>query len=75
METHKANTTIMTMRCVRACGLNSLEDYFNIRALDIWEENVTTRQEILTEHVCSLGFWDVREGVTLRRLRVHMIIV
>ena len=26
-------------------------------------------REILTEHIRSLGFWDIKEGVTLRSLR------
>ena len=34
----------------------------------LWEGNVTTRRNIQTEHIHFVGFWDIREGVTLRRL-------
>jgi hypothetical protein len=51
------------------CGLNSLIDYDNVKTHDIWEKNMTTRREIHTEHIHSLGFEDRREAVTLWRLR------
>ena len=43
-------------------------DYFNAEIHDIWEGNMTTRREIKTKNNCSLEFWDIREGVTLRRM-------
>ena len=52
---------------VRACNLKSLV-YFNVKTHNIWEGNVTIRNEISIENICSLGFWDLREGMILRRL-------
>jgi hypothetical protein len=40
---------------------------WNVKTHDLWEGNVTTMSEIKTENICSLGFQDIREGVTLRR--------
>ena len=54
--------------CVRACGLNSLVVYFNVKTHDVWEGDMPTRSEIQTKKIYSLRFWDIREGVTLRRL-------
>jgi hypothetical protein len=51
---------------VRVCGLKSLVDYFNVKTCDVWEVNVTTRREILIEKICSLGFKDIREGLTIK---------
>ena len=45
--------------------------YCNIKTYDIWEGNVTTRTEISFENIRSRGFWDIREGVALRRLILH----
>ena len=45
-----------------------LVGYFNVKTCDIWEVNMTTRREIWTKHIHSLGFGDVREEVTLWRL-------
>ena len=42
--------------------------YFIVRVCDVWEGNVTTRREIYTEHICSLGFRDIREGAALQRV-------
>ena len=45
---------------------------------DVWEEHVIIRSEVETENVCFLGFQDIREGVTLRRLilwRLEYILV
>ena len=35
---------------------------FNVKSRDVWEGNMTTRWEIQIEHICSLGFQDIREG-------------
>ena len=47
-------------------------DYVCVKTHDIWEENVM-RREIKTEHICTLGFWDKREGVTLQRMTLHRL--
>ena len=41
---------------------------FDVKTRDMWKENMITRSEIQTENTCSLGFWDIRKGVKLRRL-------
>ena len=48
--------------------LHSLTVYFNVKPHDIWEGNVTTRREIAIDNVWSLCFWDISEGLTLRRV-------
>lgn len=35
---------------------------------DVWMGNVITRSKIWIENICFLGFGDIREGVTLRKL-------
>ena len=45
---------------------------------DIWEGNVTTRRTVWVENIRSLGFWDIREGVTLKEgniAKVRMYVV
>ena len=59
---------MMTTWCVQACGLNTLVVYFNVETHVYERRNVTIRSEIETMNIRSLGFRDVREGVTLRRL-------
>lgn len=51
---------------MQTCDLNYLMDYFNVKICAIWEGIATTRREILIEHMCSLGFQDMREGMTLQ---------
>ena len=68
MKLHKVDIAILTTWCVQACGLISSTAYFIVKSHDIWEGNVTIWSEIQTKHNRSLGFWDIREGVTLRRL-------
>ena len=46
---------------------------FKVETCDAWEVAVTLRGEIQTKNTCSLGFWDIREGVTLRRLILHIL--
>ena len=41
---------------MRACDLKSLMVYFNVKTYNIWKGNVTTKSEILTEDIRSLGF-------------------
>ena len=54
--------------CARACGLDSLVVYFNVKLRDIWEGNMTIRSEIWTEDIHPLGFQDIREGITFKGL-------
>jgi hypothetical protein len=46
---------------------------FNDKFCDIRERNVTIRSEILTTNICSLGFRDIREHVTLWRLILQIL--
>ena len=55
----------MTMCCAQVCDVNSLVPYLNVINCDIWEGNVTTRGEILIEHIHFPVLWNIREGVTL----------
>ena len=57
---------MMTMWCVPVCGLNSLVDHFNVWTYDVWKGNVTIEREIETKYSHSLGFWDIRERMTLQ---------
>ena len=34
---------------------------------------MTIRREISTNHICSVGFWDIREGVTLQRVTLQSL--
>ena len=58
---------------MRGCGLTSLLVCINEKNCDIRERNVTIRSEIWTMNICSLGFWDIREWVTLWRLILHSL--
>jgi hypothetical protein len=49
-------------------GLTSRVVCINDNFCDIRERNVTIRSEIWTTNIRSLGFWDIREYVTLWRL-------
>ena len=51
--------------------LTSLMDKFNFKIYDVWKENMTTKRE----HIHPLGFWDIREGVTLRWFRCSYRVV
>ena len=59
--------------CERECGLRSLADYLDVKSRDVWEGNVTRRGEIYIEHIRSLGFRDIIEGVTIRRLVLRRV--
>ena len=58
-------------------GLGSSVVYFNVKMCDIWEGKKITRSKNYIEIIRSLRLWDIREGVTLRRLilefRVHLL--
>ena len=56
------------MWCVWVYDVNSLVDWLNVKTCDIWEENVTIRKEVKTEHILSIGFRDIIEGVSLQML-------
>jgi hypothetical protein len=58
---------------MRTCGLNSLVFYLYVEIHDIWERNMTIRNEIQTKITRSLGFQDLREGVTLGRLMLRSL--
>ena len=47
---------------------NNKSIHLNVKALDIWEGDVTIRSEIYYENILSLGLHDISEGLTLRRL-------
>jgi hypothetical protein len=64
----KVTLHMLTHGTMRGCGLTSLVVCINDRFRDIRERNVTIRSEIWTTNICSLGFWDIRECVTLWRL-------
>ena len=55
--------------------LNSLMVvHFNVKTRDIYgNRNVTTRSEFSLENIRFLGYWDIKEGVTLRTLIVWRI--
>jgi hypothetical protein len=53
--------------------LNSLVVYFNVKCYNIWERNATIRSKIKIESTHSLGFGEIREEVTLRRLIVQSL--
>ena len=53
---------------MRACALNSLVVYSNVKTHDIGEGSMITWSEIQTENICSFRVWDIREGVSFRRL-------
>ena len=64
----KKTLHMLTHGAMRGCGLTSLVVCNNDKFHDIRERNVTTRSEIWTTNICSLGFRDIRECVTLWRL-------
>ena len=59
MEHHKVGIVIMTTRCFWF-------EFFGGQCQNLG--NVTTRRDIRIEHIHSLGFHAIREGVTLRKL-------
>ena len=53
------------------CKLTSWVVCINDKFRDIRERNVIIRRDIWTTNIPSLGFWDIREYVTLWRLILH----
>ena len=53
---------------MRACGLNFVVVYFDVKTHGIWEGDVITRSEFQNKNIHFLGFWDIRGEVTLRGL-------
>ena len=56
---------MLTHGAMRECDLTSLVVCSNDKFCDIRERNVTVRSEIWTTNIRSLGFWDIRECMTL----------
>ena len=61
----KKTLHILTYGTMRGCGQNSLVVCIHDKFHDIRERNVTIRSQIWTTKIHSLGFWDIRECVTL----------
>ena len=61
----KVTLHMLTHGIMRRCGLTSWVVCINNKFCDARERNVTIRSEIWTMNIHSLGFWDVREYVTL----------
>jgi hypothetical protein len=57
---------ILTHGAMRGCGLTAFMVCINDKIRDIRERNVTTRSE--RTEICSLGFREIREWVTLCRM-------
>ena len=68
-EKKKQTLHILTHGAMWWCGLTSLVDCFKDILRDIRERKVTTRSEIWTTNIRSLGFRDIREWVILWRLK------
>jgi hypothetical protein len=66
----KVTLHMLTHGTMWGCGLTSLVVCINDKCCDIRERNVTIRSEIWTRFMCSLGFHDIRECVTLWRLKL-----
>ena len=64
----KKTLHMLTHGALRGCGLTSWVVCINDKFCDIRKRNVTIRSEIWTMNICSLGFRDIREYVTLWRL-------
>jgi hypothetical protein len=64
----KVTIHMLTHGTMRGCALTSLVACINDKFCDIREGNVTIRSEMWTTSIRSLGFWDIRECVTLWRL-------
>ena len=64
----KVTLHMLTHGAMRGYGLTSWVVCINNKLCDTWEGNVTTKSEIWTMNIRSLGFRDVRGCVTLWRL-------
>ena len=67
-KSKKVALHMLTHDAMWGCGLTSLMVCSNDKLHDIRKHNVTIRSEIWTTNICSLGFRDTREYVTLWRL-------
>jgi hypothetical protein len=56
---------MLTHGAMQRCGLVYVINSINDKFRDIRQRKVTTRREILTTNIHSLGFRDIRERVTL----------
>ena len=63
---------MMTTRCKRTCNLNSLMNYFDVKIHDIWEGHMTTRREIETELIHSVGFRAYKRGSDITEVTVYL---
>ena len=61
----KMTLHILTHGAMRGCGLTSWVVCINDKLHDIRKRNVTIRSEVWTANICSLGFRNIREWVTL----------
>ena len=61
----KKTSQLLTHGAMWGCGLTSWVVSMNDKLHDKRERNVTIRSGIWTTNICSLGFWDIRECVTL----------
>ena len=64
----KVTLHILAHGAMRGCGLTSLVVCINGKVYDIRERECDNKDEIWTTDIRSLGFWDIREWVTLWRL-------
>jgi hypothetical protein len=64
----KKTLHMLTHSAMWGCGLTSLVVCINDTFRDIEERHLTIRSEIWTTNICSLGFWDIKDCVTLWRL-------
>jgi hypothetical protein len=69
----KKTLHMLTCGTMWGCGLTSLVVCINDKFCDKKERNVTIRSEICTTNICSLGYQDIREWVTLWRLILHSL--
>ena len=59
---------ILIHGAMRDCMMTSLVVCINDNIRNIRERHVTIRREVCFMSICSLGFWNIREGMILWRL-------
>ena len=64
----KVTLHMLTHGAMQGCKLTSWVVCINDKFCDIRKRNVTIRSEIWTTNIRSLGFWDIKECVTLWKL-------
>ena len=67
-EEEEEEDHVLTCGATRRCGLTSLVVCINKKICDIRERNVTIWIKIATMNICSLGYRNIRECLTLWRL-------